>query len=157
MNAELHLLRGTHNVTRHGARPSAAAAENVVPMPERDVDAVGDLWKPTGLGKAGAQEWDRLAALLRAQERLGAADGPLLEATCRALDLAARLRRRGDRARGHEALRFMTAERQALDQYRRGLNDLLLTATTNSRVPKPQKPGRESDAQRQRRQRFFGI
>jgi hypothetical protein len=125
---------------RGGSRPNAGRRPTGGDTPS----VVGDPpTEPAGLGTAGSAAWQRLRDLLSVQGRLGAADGPLLEAAARSFDVVHRLGQLGATAEGEMALRFAAAERAALSEYRRALVDLLLTPSTAGRVPR-EDPGLRS-------------
>jgi len=107
------------------------------PIPDDEPEPVpGWPDKPPTLGKVASAEWDRLAALLDGELRLGRADGPHLTGAATAYETALDYQRRA-KARGlphDEWRRFKTGERVQWDTYRKFLNDLCLSQGTRARA-----------------------
>lgn len=126
-----------------GRRPKSAALKLVTgnpgkrPIPnDEPVAVLGWPDKPPKLGKVASEEWDRLAALLDGEQRLGKADGPHLTGAATAYETALEFQRRSkQRGLPHdEWRRFKTGERIQWDTYRKFLNDLCLSQGTRARA-----------------------
>lgn len=99
--------------------------------------AVGWPAKPT-LPKTASDEWDRLARLLEAEQRLTVADSPMLTGAALAYDAALEIRKKL-KGRGTPPdlwLRLKTGERMQWDTYRKFINDLCLSQGTRARASK---------------------
>jgi phage terminase small subunit len=153
LDAEERRLRGSrtrpHHIDREKAQPT-----NVSKFPKCVAADQSELHlkAPSHLGQTGLDEWRRLADLLRAEGRLSVSDRPALAVAAGAYELAAQIRRRKNRARGDDFLRFAAAERNAMQEFRKTLSDLCLNPATRARAPKP-KNRLPNDP---RRERFFG-
>lgn len=102
--------------------------------------------KPAKLPKIASDEWDRIALLLEAEQRLTIADGPMLTGAALAYDAAMAIRQKL-KGRGVPTdlwLRLKTGERMQWDTYRKFINDLCLSQGTRARASKSGGRGKQT-------------
>jgi hypothetical protein len=128
-----------------GRRPKSRALKLVTGNPgkravrEDEPEAIpGWPDKPSKLSKPASTEWDRLARLLEAEQRLTPADGPHLLGAALAFDAAMTVRKKlsGRGVPPDLWLRLKTGERMQWEQYRKCINDLCLSQGTRARASK---------------------
>jgi phage terminase small subunit len=129
LEARVRALRGskTRGRTRAASDPRTGNAPVAEPgWPDR----------PSHLGVVGRQEWTRLGTLLEHEGRLTKSDGPTLAIAAHAFEIAMQVRGKRLRATKSTYLQYAAAERNALEQYRKTMNDLCLNQATRGKAPR---------------------